>query len=137
MICIRYSIVAKWAEKRRMAFTTYSDLASRPEVYALLRQEVEAVNASLPPGQRIAKFLLLYKELDADDGELTRTRKVRRSVIGEKYDDIIEAIYAGQSRHRRRHRSSASRTARPSASAPPLAVDTSRRATRRRRCGAE
>ena len=96
MICIRYSIVAKWAEKRRMAFTTYSDLASRPEVYALLRQEVEAVNA-LPPGQRIARFLLLYKELDADDGELTRTRKVRRSVIAEKYDDIIGAIYAGQS----------------------------------------
>ena len=51
----------------------------------------------LPPGQRIARFLLLYKELDADDGELTRTRKVRRSVICEKYDDIIGAIYAGQS----------------------------------------
>jgi long-chain acyl-CoA synthetase len=97
MICIRYSIVAKWAEKSRMSFTTYTDLASRPEVYALLRREVEAVNASLPPGQRIAKFLLLYKELDADDGELTRTRKVRRSVIGEKYDDIIRAIYSGRS----------------------------------------
>jgi long-chain acyl-CoA synthetase len=97
MICIRYSIVAKWAEKRRMSFTTYTDLASRPEVYALLRQEVEAVNASLPPGQRIAKFLLLYKELDADDGELTRTRKVRRSVIAEKYDDIIRAIYGDRS----------------------------------------
>jgi long-chain acyl-CoA synthetase len=97
MICIRYSIVSKWAEKNRMSFTTYTDLASRPEVYALVRQEVEAVNAALPPGQRIAKFLLLYKELDADDGELTRTRKVRRSVIGEKYDDIIQAIYAGRS----------------------------------------
>ena len=96
IICIRYSIVAKWAEKSRIAFTTYTDLASRPEVYRLLRREVEAVNAALPPGQRIAKFLLLYKELDADDGELTRTRKVRRSVIGEKYDDIIRAIYAGQ-----------------------------------------
>jgi len=94
MVCIRYSIVAKWAEKNRIAFTTYTDLASRPEVYALLRREVEAVNASLPTGQRIQKFLLLYKELDADDGELTRTRKVRRSVIGEKYDDIIRAIYA-------------------------------------------
>jgi long-chain acyl-CoA synthetase len=97
MICIRYSIVAKWAEKNRIAFTTYTDLASRQDVYALLRREVEAVNASLPPGQRVAKFLLLYKELDADDGELTRTRKVRRSVIGEKYDDIIRAIYAGRS----------------------------------------
>ncbi len=96
MICIRYSIISKWAEKNRIAFTTYTDLASRPEVYALLRKEVETVNATLPPAQRISRFLLLYKELDADDGELTRTRKVRRSVINEKYADIIDAIYGGQ-----------------------------------------
>lgn len=95
MICIRFSIISKWAEKKRISFTTYTDLASRPEVYALLRKEVEAVNATLPPAQRIAKFLLLYKELDADDGELTRTRKVRRSVINEKYADIIDGIYGG------------------------------------------
>jgi long-chain acyl-CoA synthetase len=96
MICIRYSIISKWAEKSRIAFTTYSDLASRPEVYALLHKEVETVNATLPPAQRISRFLLLYKELDADDGELTRTRKVRRGVINEKYGDIIEAIYRGE-----------------------------------------
>jgi long-chain acyl-CoA synthetase len=96
MICIRYSIVSKWAEKNRIAFTTYSDLASRGEVYELLRKEVEKVNATLPPAQRIAKFILLYKELDADDGELTRTRKVRRGVVAEKYGSIIDAIYAGQ-----------------------------------------
>jgi long-chain acyl-CoA synthetase len=96
MICIRFSIVSRWAEKKRISFTTYTDLASRPEVYALIRKEIEGVNATLPPGQRIAKFLLLYKELDADDGELTRTRKVRRSVIGEKYGDIVTAIYAGR-----------------------------------------
>jgi long-chain acyl-CoA synthetase len=96
MICIRFSIVSRWAEKKRISFTTYTDLASRPEVYALIRKEIEDVNATLPPGQRIAKFLLLYKELDADDGELTRTRKVRRSVIGEKYGDIVTAIYAGR-----------------------------------------
>lgn len=95
MICIRYSIISKWAEKNRLSFTTYSDLASRPEVYALLRKEVETVNATLPPAQRISRFLLLYKELDADDGELTRTRKVRRSVINEKYAGIIDAIYRG------------------------------------------
>jgi long-chain acyl-CoA synthetase len=95
MICIRYSIISKWAEKNRLAFTTYSDLASRPEVYGLLHKEVEAVNATLPPAQRISRFLLLYKELDADDGELTRTRKVRRGVINEKYGDIIDAIYRG------------------------------------------
>jgi long-chain acyl-CoA synthetase len=97
MICIRYSIISKWAEKNRIAFTTYTDLASRPEVYDLLRKEVETVNATLPPAQRISRFLLLYKELDADDGELTRTRKVRRSVINEKYGDIIDAIYRGES----------------------------------------
>jgi long-chain acyl-CoA synthetase len=95
MICIRFSIISKWAEKKRISFTTYTDLASRPEVYALLRGEVEAVNATLPPAQRIRKFLLLYKELDADDGELTRTRKVRRSVINEKYASIIDDIYGG------------------------------------------
>jgi long-chain acyl-CoA synthetase len=95
MICIRYSIISKWAEKHRIAFTTYTDLSSRPEVYALLRKEVETVNATLPPAQRISRFLLLYKELDADDGELTRTRKVRRGVIGEKYGEIIDSIYRG------------------------------------------
>ena len=93
MLCIRFSIVSKWAEKNRLSFTTYTDLSSRPETYELLRNEVEAVNATLPPAQRISKFLLLYKELDADDGELTRTRKVRRTVINEKYGDIINAIY--------------------------------------------
>jgi long-chain acyl-CoA synthetase len=97
MICIRFSIISKWAEKQRISFTTYTDLASRPQVYALLRREVEAVNATLPPAQRIRKFLLLYKELDADDGELTRTRKVRRGVINEKYASIIDDIYRGAS----------------------------------------
>jgi long-chain acyl-CoA synthetase len=96
MICIRFSIISKWAEKKRISFTTYTDLSSRPEVYELLRKEVESVNATLPLAQRISRFLLLYKELDADDGELTRTRKVRRSVINEKYADIIDAIYGGK-----------------------------------------
>jgi len=96
MICIRFSIISKWAEKNRIAFTTYTDLSSREDVYALLQKEVDAVNATLPSPQRISRFLLLYKELDADDGELTRTRKVRRGVINEKYADIIEAIYGGK-----------------------------------------
>jgi long-chain acyl-CoA synthetase len=96
ILCIRFSIISKWAEKNRITFTTYTDLASRPEVYDLLQKEVEAVNATLPVAQRISRFLLLYKELDADDGELTRTRKVRRSVINEKYADLIEAIYGGK-----------------------------------------
>jgi long-chain acyl-CoA synthetase len=95
IICIRFPIVSKWAEERRISFTTYSDLASRPETYKLLRAEVERVNATLPPLQRISRFVLLYKELDADDGELTRTKKIRRGVIAEKYEDIIKRIYAG------------------------------------------
>src|SRR5215217_6380582 len=100
MVCIRYPVVGKWAEKRRITFTTYTDLAARPEVYALLRREVEAVNTSLPEGQRIRKFVLLYKELDADDGELTRTRKVRRGVIAERFRPIIDALFAGLPRVR-------------------------------------
>jgi long-chain acyl-CoA synthetase len=95
IICIRFSIMSKWAEKRRIAFTTYADLSSRPEIYDLVRKEVETVNGTLPESQRVRKFILLYKELDADDGELTRTRKVRRGVVAEKYADIIESIYAG------------------------------------------
>jgi long-chain acyl-CoA synthetase len=94
IVCIRFSTVSKWAEKRRITFTTYSDLASRAEVQALIRDEVAAINAKLPDAQRIRKFALLYKELDADDGELTRTRKVRRGVINEKYADIIDALYS-------------------------------------------
>jgi len=94
IICIRYSILSKWAEKNRIAFTTYSDLSARPEIYEMIRTEVEQVNRTLPEAQRIRKFLLLYKELDADDGELTRTRKVRRGVIAEKYADIIDTLYS-------------------------------------------
>ncbi|MFQ3622003.1 MAG: AMP-binding protein, partial [Acetobacteraceae bacterium] len=96
IVCIRYPIVAKWAERNRIAFTTYSDLAAKPEVADVLKREIETVNAQLPEPQRIRKAVLLYKELDADDDELTRTRKVRRGVIAQKYGDIIEAIYAGR-----------------------------------------
>jgi long-chain acyl-CoA synthetase len=95
MICIRFPIVSKWAERNRIAFTTYSDLAGRPQVLDLLREEVRKVNETLPPAQRLRDFVLLYKELDADDEELTRTRKVRRGVIARKYGDIIAAIYGG------------------------------------------
>ncbi|GAB6061992.1 AMP-binding protein [Deferrisoma palaeochoriense] len=96
MICIDYGIVGKWAEDRRINYTTYTDLASKPEVYDLIEKEVRKVNESLTEHQRIRKFVLLYKELDADDDELTRTRKVRRRFIDQKYADIIEGIYAGQ-----------------------------------------
>ncbi|MBE4085268.1 long-chain fatty acid--CoA ligase [Vibrio parahaemolyticus] len=94
IICIRYAIVAKWAEQRGIAFTNYTNLSAQPEVYKAIREEVLKVNESLPDAQKISKFILLYKELDADDGELTRTRKVRRGVVAEKYGDIIETIYS-------------------------------------------
>jgi long-chain acyl-CoA synthetase len=96
LLCIRFSIVSKWAEKNRLAFTTYSDLAARPEVAELMRHEVEGINAQLPPAQRVRRFFLLYKELDPDDGELTRTRKVRRNTINERYGFLIEALYEGR-----------------------------------------
>jgi long-chain acyl-CoA synthetase len=95
ILCIRYSMVAKWAEARRIGFTTYQNLAANPQVGELLAGEVAKVNASLPEAQRIQRFLLLYKELDPDDGELTRTRKVRRNVVDERYAALIEAIYQG------------------------------------------
>ncbi|MBA5763155.1 long-chain fatty acid--CoA ligase [Vibrio sp. 404] len=94
IICIRYAIVAKWAEQKGLAFTNYTNLSAQPEVYQAIREEVLKVNESLPDAQKISKFILLYKELDADDGELTRTRKVRRGVVAEKYGDIIETIYS-------------------------------------------
>ncbi len=94
IICIRYDIVAKWAEQRGIAFTNYINLSAQDRVYELVQKEVEMVNETLPDAQQIRKFLLLYKQLDADDGELTRTRKVRRGVIKEKYADIIDAIYS-------------------------------------------
>ncbi len=96
MVCIRFDIVAKWAEQNRIAFTNYINLSSLPEVYDLIQSEIETVNNSLPVQQRIQRFLLLYKQLDADDGELTRTRKVRRGVIREKYGSIIDAVYNDQ-----------------------------------------
>ncbi len=96
LVCIRFSIVSKWAEKNRLAFTTYSDLSARDEVAALLRREIQAINAQLPEAQRVRRFFLLYKELDPDDGELTRTRKVRRNTINERYGFLIDALYSGQ-----------------------------------------
>jgi len=96
MICIDYPNVGKWAESRRLSYTTYTDLAAKPEVLELLAKEVEKVNATLPGTTRVKKFVPLYKELDADDDELTRTRKVRRAFVGERYKHVIEAMYAGE-----------------------------------------
>ena len=93
MICIDYKHVGKWAEENRINYTTYSDLAAKPQVYDLIEREVVRVNETLPEKARIAKFLLLYKELDPDDEELTRTKKIRRKFINQKYVKEIDALY--------------------------------------------
>ncbi|MFQ5436575.1 MAG: AMP-binding protein, partial [Anaerolineae bacterium] len=94
MINIDMENVGKWAENNHLAYTTYTDLAQKSQVYELVRKHVEASNADLPPAARIRRFLLLHKELDADDAELTRTRKVRRRFVAQRYDDIISALYS-------------------------------------------
>src|SRR5262249_12574152 len=93
--------VGSWAEKRNLPYSGYTDLASRDEVYALVRGCVEQVNADLAQEREIAnsqihRFLILHKELDADDEELTRTRKVRRRFVGEKYAPLVQALYDGK-----------------------------------------
>ena len=92
MIAIDMENAGQWAERRRIPYTTFTDLARRTEVYDLLRQHVAEVNGDLPPAARIHRFLLLYKELHADDAELTRTRKVRRRHIAGRFREIIDAL---------------------------------------------
>ncbi len=94
MITIDFDNVGRWAEKRGLAYTTYTDLSQKPEVYELIREDVERVNRTLPPAARVRKFVLLHKEFDADEGEMTRTRKLRRRFLAERYADIIQALYS-------------------------------------------
>ncbi len=93
LVNIDMETVGKWAERRRITYTTYMDLAQKPEVYDLIQQEIKRVNRDLPASTRIRKYVLLHKELDPDDEEITRTRKLRRGVITRKYGPIIEALY--------------------------------------------
>ncbi len=93
MLCVDMGVVGKWAERNKLSYTTYTDLSAKPEVYDLVQREVDQVNETLPVAARIHKFVLLYKELDADDEELTRTRKVRRVFVEERYREVIAALY--------------------------------------------
>lgn len=88
--------VGKWAEDHRINYTTFTDLSQKPEIYRLIEKEIKRVNKDLPKAARIQKFVMLYKELDADDEELTRTRKLRRSFIETRYKPLIEAMYQDQ-----------------------------------------
>ena len=95
MMTIDAANVAIWAERNHLSFTTSSDLAQQPEVYELIAQHVARANQDLPEGARVQRFVLLHGQLDADDGELTRTRTPRRAVIDERYAEIIAALYGG------------------------------------------
>lgn len=93
IIVIDFQNVSRWAEKSGIAFTTYVDLSQKPEVYNIIRQEIVRVNESLPAYSQVKRFVILHKEFDADENELTRTRKLRRGALQEKYSDLLEALY--------------------------------------------
>src|SRR5437660_11613298 len=96
MIAIDLNTVGNWAERRGIPYTSYADLSQKPEVRGLVRDEIAKCNATLPDATKIRRFLLLTKDLDADDAEITRTRKVRRRFVAEKYAPIIDAFYSGK-----------------------------------------
>ena len=103
-INIDLEAVGSWAERHNLAYSGYTDLAGQDAVYDLIKECVEKVNADLAAEQRVAgsqikRFLILHKELDADDGELTRTRKVRRRFVGERYDELIDVLYSDKTSH--------------------------------------
>ena len=103
MIAIDMQTVGTWAEKQGLAYTSYMDLSGKPEVADLIGAEIAKANATLPDVQQVKRYLLLNKELDADDAEMTRTRKVRRRFVAEKYASVIEAFYGGKPSGRRHH----------------------------------
>lgn len=94
IINIDYETVSRWAERRRIPFTSYADLSQKPEVLELLKKEVAKANSRLPEKLHVKKFVSLFKEFHPDDGEMTRTRKLRRRVIEERYRSLIEAMYS-------------------------------------------
>ena len=101
LINIDFEAVGNWAERRNLPYAGYTDLAQKPEVYQLIKECVEKVNADLSAdallaGSQVSRFLVLHKELDADDGELTRTNKVRRGFIADKYNVLVDALYGGK-----------------------------------------
>ncbi len=98
LIVMDYGNVGNWAERRGLGYTTFIDLSQKPEVYDLIQQAVAEVNESLPPNGRIRRFVLMHKEFDADEEEMTRSRKLKRSVLYSKYDDIIIGMYNGTDR---------------------------------------
>jgi long-chain acyl-CoA synthetase len=96
IIIIDYESVGRWAGGKRVAYTTYPELSQRPEVYQLVKQDIDRVNQALPAGTKIRKYVNLHKELDPDEAELTRTRKPRKTFMKERYRELINAIYSNK-----------------------------------------
>lgn len=96
LVQIDFDSVGKWAERRHMAYTTFADLSQKPEVYDLVEEEVRNLNQSLPEKTRVKKFVCLHKELDPDEEELTRTRKLRREFLERKYQELLDAVSEGK-----------------------------------------
>jgi long-chain acyl-CoA synthetase len=94
VICIDYAVVGNWAEDRKLAYASYHELSQMPQVYELIQREITKMNRDLPPVAQIKKFINLYKEFDADDDELTRTRKLRRAFVENRYKEIVEGLYS-------------------------------------------
>jgi long-chain acyl-CoA synthetase len=99
VVIIDFVNAGRWAEKHRVAYTTYTDLSQRPEIARLIEDEVERLNRTLPPGVAIRRFVCLPKEFDPDEGDLTRTRKLKRAALLKRYDDLIAAVYEGRDAH--------------------------------------
>jgi len=99
MISIDMGNVGKWAENNQIPYTTFTDLSQKDEIYDLIAKEVAKTNESLPKVAKVKRFVLLYKELDADDDELTRTRKVRRKFVAGRYKELIEVLYGDKEEH--------------------------------------
>jgi long-chain acyl-CoA synthetase len=95
IICIDFDAVGHWAEERAISYTSYADLSQKPQVHGLIGTVVDQVNAIQPEGLRIRRFVNLHKDFDADDGEITRTRKLRRNIIETNYALLIDALYGG------------------------------------------
>jgi long-chain acyl-CoA synthetase len=95
MIAVDLTTVGTWAERNNLPYTSFQDLSAKPEVRGLIREEIGKCNATLPDATRIKRFLLVNKEFEADDNEMTRTRKIRRKFVAEKYAALIEAFYSG------------------------------------------
>ena len=93
IINMDFTMVGKWAERNHIAYTTFVDLSQKEEVARLVRKDLMRVNSYLPEAARVRKFVLLHKEFDPDEAELTRTRKLRREFMEERYRDLIRAIY--------------------------------------------